>query len=155
MGAYFLVQGLHIASGIAWGGGQLLLALGVWPALLRLPPPGARRAIQAIDRPYGLTQMLFGTIVIASGLLHAVWLGEIRSWAEATGTDYGLTCLAAFALALVLAWRGSVTGRFHQHLFDGDRFHPQARRRLLVFHAVDILLLLGIITCMAMLRFGL
>lgn len=154
MSALFLVQGVHVASGLAWGGGQLLLALGVWPALLRLPAPDARRVIRAIDRPFGLAQRLFGTTVIAAGLLRAIWLGPIRSWTDATGTGYGLTCLAAFTLSLVLAVRGSHTGRFHEQLFDGDRFHPKARFRLLLAHAIDILLLVGIIVSMVMLRYG-
>jgi uncharacterized membrane protein len=153
--ALFLVQGIHVAAGLAWGGGQLLLALGVWPALLRLPAPEARRVIRAIDRPFGLAQMLFGTTVVAAGLLSAIVLGPIRSWADATGTEYGLTCLGAFALTVVLAVRGSRTSRFHERLFDGERFHPHARYRLLVAHALDILLLGGIIVAMVMLRYGL
>jgi uncharacterized membrane protein len=152
--ALLLVQGVHIVSGLAWGGGQLLLALGVWPALLRFPAPDARRVIRAIDRPFGPAQMVFGTTVIATGILRAVWLGPVRSWAEATRTDYGLTCLAAFTLSVALAVRSSYTGRFHEQLFVGERFHPEARRRLLTTHTVDSLLLLGIIACMVMLRYG-
>jgi uncharacterized membrane protein len=153
--ALLLVQGVHVASALAWGGGQVLLVLGVWPALLRLPAPEARRVIRAIDRPFGLAQMLFGTTVVVAGLLRAIWLGPIRSWAAAVGTPYGLTCLAAFALSVVLAVRGSRTGRFHEQLFDGERFQPNARYRLLSAHALDILLLGGIIAAMVMLRYGL
>jgi uncharacterized membrane protein len=155
MSAFLVVEGIHVASGIAWGGGQFLLVLGVWPALLRLPAADARRVVRAIEGPYGFAQMLVGTAAIVSGVFQVVWLGGIRSWSDATETGYGLTCVAALVLSLVLAGRGSQTGYFHQKLFDGERFHPKAPLRILLAQAIDILLLLSIITCMVMLRAGL
>ncbi len=148
------VQGLHVFSGLAWGGGQILLAVGVWPALLRLPAPEARRAINALEGPVGFSQMLFGTAVMTLGLLRATWFGPVRSWEAATATEYGRICLVAFGLTAALAVRGARTARRHERLFAGEHFHPHARIRLLSAHATDILLLLGIIACMVMLHFG-
>ena len=55
-----LVQWLHIVAGLAWFGGYLVLALGVWPALLRRPAAEARATWQALEGGLGTLMMLAG-----------------------------------------------------------------------------------------------
>lgn len=150
-----LVQGLHIFAGLAWGGGRLQPALGVWPALLRLSASDARRTLTALEVPVGRSQMLFGTTAIVLGVLRASPFGPLRSWDAVASTDYGHTCVIALVLTVVLAIRGARTHHLHNKVFDADAFHPRARSRLLFAHATDAVLVVSVIACMVMLHYGL
>jgi uncharacterized membrane protein len=149
-----LVHGLHVAAGIAWVGGQVLVALCVWPAVLRQPAPEARRLLDVLAPPIGRLMMLSGSAALLLGVLRATWLGPVRSWAFAAGTAYGRTCLVALALTVAASVHGARTERLIAGLFDGDRLHPQARARVAAEQAVSLALAAGIVAAMVALRFG-
>ena len=155
MTALTVVHGLHVLAGVAWGGGQLLFAFGLWPALLRLPAPEARRFLARMAGPVGLWMMLSGASVLLLGVLRATWLGPISSWEAAFGTSYGRACLVALALTIGLSVHGARTDALVAQLFEGEQWHPRARMRVYASSALEVMALIGVLVCMIRLRFGL
>lgn len=155
MTALVLVHGLHVLAGVVWAGGLVAFDLGVWPVLLALPAPEARRLLRALGGPVGRLMRISGMSVFLLGLLRAVAVGPIRSLEVGFGTAYGRTCLVALAVTVALSIRGARAERFHASLFDGDRYAPGAAARVVRRTAVDLLLVATVLGSMVALRFGL
>lgn len=150
-----VVHYLHVLAGIAWFGGYMFMALGVWPALLRRPPTEAKATLQTMDRFAGRLMMLSGTLVFWLGLLRGTWLGPIKSWGYLLTTAYGRTFLMALLLTLVLTVHGAVSSRtMYAKVWEGDRFRPGAARYIRNSNLFSLIGFVVVLLCMVLMRFG-
>lgn len=151
-----LVQWLHIVAGLAWFGGYLVLALGVWPALLRRPAAEARATWQALEGGLGTLMMLAGTVVFWAGLARGTLLGPVRSFEALFGTAYGLTFLTAMVLTLGLTVHGAVSSRsLPAKVWDAGGFRPGAAAYVRRTYGLSLAVFAAVLACMVLMRFGL
>jgi len=149
------VHWVHVVSGVIFGGGILVAALGIWPALLRLPAPQARAAFQAMEAAMPKVMAPSGILAIVLGILRGTWLGPIDSWAALFGSAYGWTFLLAIAAVLfVMIHGGMARSRLERHVWDGDQWRPGATAAVWRMNLPSVAAMVVLLTCMVAMRFG-
>ena len=150
-----VVHWLHVFAGAVWLGGQVFGSAVLWPALLVSPPAQARAFFDRLGPLAGRVMGPAGLLTLVLGVLRGTWLGMIRS-AGALATPYGVTFLVALVLTLFLFVYGErVRAQVPDRIWDGDVLRPGARRFVAVTGGVTLGVLLAILACMVLLRFGL
>ncbi|MEZ4323034.1 MAG: hypothetical protein R3F61_36545 [Myxococcota bacterium] len=155
MTGLMVVQALHVLAGVIWAGGQVVMGVAVLPALLGMPPREARTLLDALGARVGPLMALSGMAVMVLGIVRGTVYGPVRSLTVLLETPYGWTFSAALALAVVGAVHGSRSEARLAGLFDGERFHPSAGRRLFADAAFVVSLVVGLVGCMVAMHFGL
>jgi len=98
----YVVQFLHVFSGILWIGGGLYTLFVQTPALLAAPPQ-ARGAVMGQIIPRQVNYLLrLGEITIALGVLNIFASGKGRLLQEALGSRWSLAIIVGGLLAVVL-----------------------------------------------------
>jgi uncharacterized membrane protein len=164
--AAFVAEFLHILLGIFWFGGVLYLDFIVIPSFLALPPTVFRPASLGLAKRGGqvIPGVAIGVIVL--GIVRGTVFGPIKS-ADALGTNYGLTWLAALVIAIVtFAWGYFMLARPSERLFSDDANWaldatgnpPPATQALLKViqrnGLIELLFFLAILVCMVLLSMG-
>jgi uncharacterized membrane protein len=98
----YVVQFLHVFSGILWIGGGLYTIFVQTPALLAAPPQ-ARGPVLGQIIPRQVNYLLrLGEITIALGVLNIFASGKGRLLQEALGSRWSIAIIAGTLLAIVL-----------------------------------------------------
>lgn len=151
-----VVQWLHVLAGLTWFGGYLVMALGVWPALLRRPAGEARAVWEGLEKGVGPLMLVSGTVVFWAGVARGTLLGPVRSFEVLFGSAYGLTFVTALLLTLGLTVYGAVSSRkLPAMVWEGDRFRTDAAAYLRRSYALSLGLFAAVLACMVLMRFGL
>jgi uncharacterized membrane protein len=151
-----LVQWLHILMGIAWFGGYIFLDFVIWPTLLKRPAAEAQAVLSQISKYAGPLMMVSGTLVILLGIARGTLLGPITSFAFVFTTAYGLTWLAALAIALTLSiWGANWHTRWLRPVWEEDKVRPAAVRRLRAGTIFEMTCFGLVLACMVLMGSGL
>ena len=98
----WLVQYLHVFSGVLWFGAGFYTVIVQLPALLTLPPPQRMPALVALGpRQIGYIVRL-AEATIALGIVNAILTGRLARLGETLGTLWGWAIGIGFILAIVL-----------------------------------------------------
>ena len=98
----WLVQYLHVLSGVLWFGAGFYVTLVQLPALVTLPPAERVLAIAALG-PRQIRYILrLAEITIGFGILNAILTGRLAPLAETLGTLWGWTIAIGAILAVGL-----------------------------------------------------
>ena len=98
----YVVQYLHVFSGILWIGGGLYTIFVQTPALLAAPP-GARGPVMGQIIPRQVNYLLrLGEITVGLGILNIFASGKGRLLQEAFGSRWALAIIVGGVLAIVL-----------------------------------------------------
>lgn len=98
----YLVQFLHVFSGVLWVGGGLYTLFVQTPALMAAPPQ-ARGPVLGQIVPRQVNYLLrLGEVTIALGILNVFASGKARLLQEALGSRWSLAIVVGAILALVL-----------------------------------------------------
>ena len=98
----YVVQFLHVFSGILWIGGGLYTLFVQTPALLAAPPQ-ARGPVLGQIVPRQVNYLLrLGEVTIALGILNVFASGKARLLQEALGSRWSLAIIVGGILAIVL-----------------------------------------------------
>ena len=103
-----LIHFLHVASGIVWAGGLVLLTLAVEPAVLRLEPDSIRTYLAAQARFAGPVMGMSGSLLLLTGFARAWIGGGVARFGDLFTTSYGLNVLAAFVIVIAVT---AIAGR--------------------------------------------
>lgn len=151
-----LVQWLHILMGITWFGGYIFLDFVVWPTLLKRPAAEAQAVLGMISRYAGPLMMVSGTLVILLGIARGTLLGPITSFSFLFTTAYGLTWLAALAVALTLSiWGANWHTRWLGPVWEEDKVRPAAVHRLRAGTIFEMTCFGLVLACMVLMGVGL
>jgi putative copper export protein len=146
---------LHVVSAVTWGSGVAAMALIVWPLLLARPATESRALWGVLEQRLGPVFGPLGLTTWISGALRGTWLGPLQSWDALFGTGYGRWFLTALALLVgFMIFGGAVGKRVSVRVWDGDRYHPGARRFVHGTSAVTLAFIAAILLCMVRMRFG-
>jgi uncharacterized membrane protein len=164
----FVIQWLHVLTGITWFGAVIFVDFMLIPALMKLPADQQRTASEAISVQANRIIRPVAAAVIILGVLRGTVFGQIRSADALFGTAYGLTWLVALVVSIVtLYWGIKVIGGAVEKVtaFDMSRASladgsPNPAFTGLVADVkrktgIELLMFLVIFTCMILMRFGL
>ncbi len=107
-----LLQWLHILAGIFWFGSAMTASIVAFPAFRKVQPETQRAIIEAFAARYGRLVAAVAGLTIILGILRGLAGGVL----SVLTTAYGLTRIAAIALALAIA------------AFEGARLSPSVGR---------------------------
>ena len=149
-----LVHWLHVAAALVWGGGIVVMAVVIWPILLRRPATEAKAFYTSLGPTLGPRMGVSGLALLVLGAVRGVVYGPIDSFAD-LGSPYGLTFVASAVatIALVVAG-GRLRGMFDGRVWSGDDWAPGAARFVHTTNAVTVAWLGGIVLLMNLMRFG-
>ncbi|HLZ57679.1 MAG TPA: hypothetical protein VKR06_12080 [Ktedonosporobacter sp.] len=148
-----IARWLHIVAGVTWLGGNTLLLLVVYPMLLKLPALEAERFYKLLPRYTGPLMAISGSLVVLLGIVLGTLFGPIRSL-DVLGSPYGITWLAAFALAIVLAVWGERRNNFIGPIWEGEKVNAIAQSRLRTSTTLELVGFAAVLVCMVLMHFG-
>jgi uncharacterized membrane protein len=126
-----VVEWLHVLAAIIWVGGNAILDIVVWRALLQRPGTQAEPIYTQIGRYTAPVMAASGMVTLIFGIVRGTLLGQIQSVDALFGTAYGLTWLASLVLTLVMiGWGATWHGRRLGPIWEGDALRPGAVQRL-------------------------
>lgn len=150
-----VMQGVHVAAGVVFAGGHLVMSLAVWPAVLGLPAGDARRVLARLAPRLRAVMAPAALLTLGLGIARGTWFGPIGSPGDLVDTAYGRWWALALAGTLALwvwgIWSG---GWLARGLFAGEGWSPDARRRVASVGAVSVGLVAAVIGLMAAMRLG-
>jgi|SRR5690554_4962177 uncharacterized membrane protein len=151
-----VVQWIHIVAGLAWLGGYVFLALGLWPALLRRPAAEGRAVWEGMEPSVRPLMMVSGMLVFLAGLVRGTLLGPVRSFGFLFGSAYGLTFLVAALLTIGLTvYTANAARATAEKVWDGDGFRPGAAAYVRSSYGLSLVWFAAVLVCMVLMRFGL
>jgi tetrahydromethanopterin S-methyltransferase subunit G len=98
----WLVQYLHVMSGVLWFGAGFYTTIVQLPALLTLPPPQRMPAIVALGPRQIRYIVRLAEVTIALGIINAILTGRLGRLGETIGTLWGWVIGLGFILAIAL-----------------------------------------------------
>jgi len=105
----WLVQYLHVLSGVLWFGAGFYVSLVQLPALLTLPPPQRLPAIVALGPRQIRYVLRIAEVTIAFGIINALLTGRLAALQTTVGTLWGwaigLGAILAIGLYVLLQTR--------------------------------------------------
>jgi hypothetical protein len=165
----FGVQWLHVIFAVFWFGGQMFLDFVVMPTLRTVPPLVGRDVGRALVPRVGRYMRIAGGLVIVLGLLRGTVWGPLPPGDDSLsfGSQYGITWSLSILLAVaIFAVGDGLIGRTARTLYADDALWtpgPDGRPqpgllalagRLRTASIVQLVLFLGVFTCMVLMRFG-
>jgi uncharacterized membrane protein len=139
--------------GVTWLGGNILLYLAIWPALLKMPATEGKRYYGLVTQRVGTLLGACGVLAVLFGIVLGVVFGPISSFDKLI-EPYGLTWLAALVIALSTAFWGDRTNRVIEPLWDGDKVRVNAQSRLRIYTIVELIGLGAVLACMVAMHYG-
>lgn len=156
LGPALIVHTLHVITAIVWAGAHVFMALVGWPTLRDRPAAEAQAVLARMSRTLGPLMAVTGSLVVVLGVLRGTVFGVVRSFTQLVETPYGRTFMLAALLTIVLAVHGARAGRtLEARIFRDGAWTPDAKRILRRSSVLEGSLLLAVIACMALMRFGL
>ncbi|WP_375691478.1 hypothetical protein [Pseudooceanicola sp. LIPI14-2-Ac024] len=149
----YLLQYLHILTGVIWAGGSVVFGLAVMPGIAAMPAAEAARALDRIARRAAPVMGASGVLVMVLGVARAWYGGGITTWGDWV-TPYGLHVIAALVLVTIAEGSGGPSrARLKALTEDPEAFAlnaPRIVRRDALVHVAVVVLVIAIMVSMGL-----
>ncbi len=165
----YIVEWLHILSGILWFGSGLYINMVLAPSMRTLPPARSGYAFEAIAHRTERVLLPTGYATVVLGILRGTVFGRIDNADVLFGSRYGIVWLISLGLGIFLALFGQfvmssrVKGMAAFIIKAGESNAPPPppgapppppAKALMQASMLDLAAFLAIFTCMVILNFS-